>query len=47
VTIEAGQRRRTLHATEPIEDAELRRLIAFLSAKANEIRRAARKSASD
>jgi hypothetical protein len=43
VTIEAGQRRHTLHATEPIEDAELRRLIAFLSAKANEIRRAAGK----
>jgi hypothetical protein len=38
VTIEAGQRRHTLHATEPIEDANLRRLIAFLSAKANELR---------
>jgi hypothetical protein len=43
VTIEAGQRQHTLHATEPIEDAELRRLVAFLSAKANEIRRAAGK----
>lgn len=47
VTIEEGQRRHTIHATEPIEDADLRRLVEFLSAKANEIRRADKKPSSN
>jgi hypothetical protein len=39
VTIEEGQQRHTVHATEPIGDADLRRLVEFLSAKMNELRR--------
>jgi hypothetical protein len=47
VTIEDGERRHTVHATEPIGDADLRRLVEFLGAKANDIRRATRNSSSD
>lgn len=46
VTIEEGQWRHSVHATEPIEDADLRRLVTFLSARANEIRRAGKKPSS-
>jgi hypothetical protein len=46
-TIQEGQRQHTVHVMEPIEDANLRRLIEFLNLKANEIRRAVPKSSSD
>jgi hypothetical protein len=35
VTIKEDQRRHTIQASEPIEDADLRLLLAFLSAKVN------------
>ncbi len=47
VTIEEGARRHTVHATEPIDDPDLRRLVEFLGSKANDIRRATRNSSSD
>lgn len=39
VTIEEGERRRTVQVAEPVEDADLKQLLAFLRTKANEIRR--------
>lgn len=47
VTIEEGPRRHTIQVAEPIEDDDLKRLLAFLKAKANEMRRAGRKPTSD
>jgi hypothetical protein len=43
VTIEEGERRHTVRMTEPIDNDNLRRLVAFLRTKANEIRRSGRK----
>ncbi len=47
VTIEKGERRHTVHATEPIDDPDLRRLVEFLGSKANDIHRTTRNSSSD
>jgi hypothetical protein len=39
VTIEEEERRHTVQVAEPIEDGDLKQLLAFLRTKANEIRR--------